>query len=106
MSIAFSAALSPSSSRRSSSYGSTSRPRPSYDRALWALRFWLDSWRGIRRRRARYGAPGVRSPAHAVRRARLAGDLLHDRDGALDHERDRLSVGTDAVASRPGRGVR
>ena len=22
-------------------------PRPSYDRALWALRFWLDSWRGI-----------------------------------------------------------
>jgi len=21
--------------------------RPSYDRALWALRFWLDSWRGI-----------------------------------------------------------
>jgi hypothetical protein len=22
-------------------------PRPSYDRALWALRFWLDSWPGI-----------------------------------------------------------
>jgi hypothetical protein len=22
-------------------------PRPSYDRALWALRCWLDSWRGI-----------------------------------------------------------
>ncbi len=22
-------------------------PRPSYDRALWALRFWLDSWAGI-----------------------------------------------------------
>jgi len=22
-------------------------PRPSYDRALWALRFWLDSWSGI-----------------------------------------------------------
>jgi hypothetical protein len=22
-------------------------PRPSYDRALWALRFWLDSWRGV-----------------------------------------------------------
>ena len=21
--------------------------RPSYDRALWALRFWLDSWCGI-----------------------------------------------------------
>jgi hypothetical protein len=24
-------------------------PRPSYDRALWALRFWLDSWAGIGR---------------------------------------------------------
>jgi hypothetical protein len=22
-------------------------PRPSYDRALWALRVWLDSWAGI-----------------------------------------------------------
>jgi hypothetical protein len=22
-------------------------PRPSYDRSLWALRAWLDSWRGI-----------------------------------------------------------
>ena len=22
-------------------------PRPSYDRALWALWFWLDSWAGI-----------------------------------------------------------
>jgi len=22
-------------------------PRPSYDRALWALRFWLDAWSGI-----------------------------------------------------------
>jgi hypothetical protein len=24
-------------------------PRPSYDRALWALRTWLDSWGGIGR---------------------------------------------------------
>jgi len=24
-------------------------PRPSYDRSLWALRFWLDSWSGIGR---------------------------------------------------------
>ena len=22
-------------------------PRPSYDRALWALRYWLDCWSGI-----------------------------------------------------------
>src|SRR2546428_14046033 len=27
--------------------GFTTLPRPSSDRALWALRFWLDSWRGI-----------------------------------------------------------
>jgi hypothetical protein len=24
-------------------------PRLSYDRSLWALRFWLDSWSGIGR---------------------------------------------------------
>ncbi len=24
-------------------------PRPSYDRSLWALRMWLDSWAGIGR---------------------------------------------------------
>jgi hypothetical protein len=24
-------------------------PKPSYDRALWALRTWLDSWSGIGR---------------------------------------------------------
>jgi hypothetical protein len=27
--------------------GFTGLPRPSYDRALWAVRFWLDSWAGI-----------------------------------------------------------
>jgi hypothetical protein len=27
--------------------GSAGLPRPSYDRALWALRTWLDSWSGI-----------------------------------------------------------
>ena len=27
--------------------GFTGCSMPSYDRALWALRFWLDSWRGI-----------------------------------------------------------
>jgi hypothetical protein len=27
--------------------GFATLPRPSSDRALWALRFWLDSWRGI-----------------------------------------------------------
>src|SRR2546428_10249393 len=46
-----------------------------------------------RRRRARHGAPGRRPPAHAVRRARLAGHVLHDRHGAVDDDRDSLTVG-------------
>jgi Lipocalin-like domain len=33
-----------------------------------------------------------------VRRARLAGDVLHDRDGALTHERDRHRVGAHTVS--------
>ena len=32
-----------------SALGFAGLPRPSYDRALWALRFWLDSWRGMAR---------------------------------------------------------
>ena len=43
-----------------------------------------------RRRGVRHGAPGLRPPAHAIRRARLAGDVLSDRDGAFDHERNGL----------------
>jgi hypothetical protein len=33
-----------------------------------------------------------------ARRARLARDLLHERDGALAHERDRHRMGAHAVA--------
>ena len=40
-----------------------------------------------------------------VRRARLARDLLHDRDGALTHERDGHGVGTDALARDAAGGV-
>src|SRR5262249_11461634 len=40
----------------------------------------------------------LRPPAHAVRRPRLARDLLHDRHGALTDERDRHRVGAHAVA--------
>ncbi len=28
-------------------FGFVGLPRPSYDRSLWALRTWLDSWSGI-----------------------------------------------------------
>jgi hypothetical protein len=48
------------------------------------------------RHRARHrghGAPRLRPPAHALRRAGLAGDVLHDRDGALAHERDGQKAG-------------
>jgi len=42
----------------------------------------------------------------AVDEGLRAGDVLHDRDGALDHERDRVGVGADAVARGPGRRAR
>jgi hypothetical protein len=35
---------------------------------------------------------------HPIRRSRLARDLLHDRHGALAHERDRHRVGAHALA--------
>jgi hypothetical protein len=54
---------------------------------------------------SRHGAPGLRSPAHALRRARLARDLLHDRDGTLADERDGHRMGADAVACGPGCGA-
>jgi hypothetical protein len=40
-----------------------------------------------------------------VRRARLARDLLHDRDGALAHERDGHRVGAHALARDAAGGV-
>jgi len=65
---------------------------PSYDRALWALRTWLDSWSGIGTGCGRDGAPRLRSPAHEVWQEGLAGHVLHDGDGALAHECDGLRV--------------
>jgi len=70
---------------------------PSYDQALWALRIWLDSWTGIGPRGCGDASPGLRPPVHAVRRERLARDLLHDGDGALADQRNRHRVGADAV---------
>src|SRR5213593_4716358 len=63
-------------------------PRPSYDRSLWTLRTWLDSWAGI-------GRIAVGMARH----------LLYDRDGALDHERYDLGVGAHAVACDAAGGV-
>jgi len=70
-------------------------PRPSHDRALWALRIWLDSWSGIGRIAV---GMHLRPPVDSVRRARLARNVLQEWDGALADERDRHRMGADAVA--------
>ena len=61
----------------------------------------------VRRRSRRRGdaPPGLRPSVDPVRRARLARDVLHDRDGALTHERDRHRVGAHAVARDAAGGV-
>jgi hypothetical protein len=51
-------------------------------------------------------APGLRSPTHPLQRARLACDVLHDRDGAFADERDAHRMGADAVARDAAGGVR
>jgi len=43
-----------------------------------------------------------RPPAHAVRRARLARNVLHERDGALGDQRHRHRLGAHAVARGSG----
>ena len=55
--------------------------------------------------RGRDGTPGLRSPTHSLRRTRLTGDLLHDLDGALAHERHWVSVVAHAVARDAAGGV-
>jgi len=47
----------------------------------------------------------LRPPVDAVRRARLAGDVLHDRHGAFADKRDGHRVGADAVARDAAGGV-
>ena len=47
----------------------------------------------------------LRSSAYALRRAWLARDLLHDRDGALAHERDGHRLGAHALARDAAGGV-
>jgi len=79
-------------------------PRPSCDRALCALRFWLDSWPGIGAVAIGNGPAALRPSAYPVRREGLEGDVLHERD-ALAHERDGYRVGTYAVARCPGSGA-
>jgi hypothetical protein len=77
---------------------------PSYDRALHALRSWVDSWSGIGHVAVGM-APGLRPSAHEVRRAWMAGDALHDGDGVFADERHWHRMGAHAVAGDAAGGV-
>ena len=57
--------------------------RPSYDRALWALRFWLDSWRGIGAVERGMARRGYDLQLIQYDCARLARHLIHDRNSIL-----------------------
>jgi len=48
-------------------------------RDLWALRIWLDSWPGIGHVAVGMHRQGYDLQLHAVRRARLAGDVLRGK---------------------------
>ena len=61
---------------------------PSYDRALWALRSWLDSWTGIVRVAVVMHRQGYDLQLAQNDDPRLAGDVLHERNGAQPGEYD------------------
>jgi len=89
--------------RAAVSFAGCSMPR--YDRALHALRTWLDSWAGIGHVAIGMHRQGYDLQLTAVRRPRLARDLLHDRDGALLHRCDGHRVGAHAVTGCAAGGV-
>jgi len=78
---------------------------PLYDRALRALRAWLDSWSGIGRVAVGMARQGYDLQLTRYDRAGLARDVLHDRDGALADQRDRHRMGAHALARDAARGV-
>jgi hypothetical protein len=60
---------------------------PSYDRALWALRAWLDSWPAIGRVAVGMAHQGFDLQLTGVRRPRLAGTFYTTGMGARDFGR-------------------
>jgi len=60
---------------------------PSYDRALWALRTWLDSWPGVGHVAVGIAPPGLRPAADPVRRPRLARDAAGGVGGVGEGQR-------------------
>jgi hypothetical protein len=77
---------------------------PSYDRALWALRTWLDSWSGIG-----HVVVGIHRQGFDLQLTQYDDrgwrDLLHHGNGALANERDRHWMGAHAVARDATDGV-
>ena len=67
------------------------------------LHHWLDCWRGVGGRRRRDAPSGMGPSIDRVRQRTLAGDVLRDRDGALNH--GRLSLRTDTVAGEATGGM-
>jgi hypothetical protein len=78
---------------------------PLYDRALWALRTWLDSWNAIG-----HVAVGMARQGYDLQltrydeRGRWRATFYTTRDGALFDGRDRHRVGAHAVARSGRRG--
>src|SRR5262249_16924627 len=73
-----------------------------YDRALHALRSWLDSWSGLGHVRVGMHRQGFDLQLTQYDDPRLARDLLHDRHGALPDERDGHHLGAHAAAGGVG----
>ena len=65
---------------------------------LSVLHSWLSTWTGIGHVVAGLHRQGLRRPPNAVRRTRVAGDVLRHRHGALGPELYRVGVG-DALFS-------
>jgi hypothetical protein len=73
---------------------------PSYDRALRALRTWLDSWSGVGHVAVGMHRQGFDLQLTQYDDRRLARDVLRGRHGALADERDGHSSAADRSALR------
>ncbi len=80
-------------------------PRLSYDRSLWALRTWLDSWPGIGRIAVGMHRQGFDLQLTEYDDRGWRATFYHDRDGTLADERDEHRLGAHAVARDAAGGV-
>jgi len=78
-------------------------PRPSYDRALWALRSWLDSWSGIGAVAGGMHHQGFDLQLTQYDERGWRATFYTTGDGALPDECDGHGLGDDAVARDSGR---